>query len=476
MSQLSRRSALALLAGAPFTQAQRARRRNVLFISTDDMNNDIGCYGHPLVRTPNLDRLAANGVRFDRAYCQFPLCSPSRTSIMTGLAPDATRIYDLQTHFRDTVPNVVTMPQHFQRNGYFAARVGKIFHYGNPGQIGTDGLDDKASWNQVVNPRGIDKDEEPLLTNYTPNRGLGSSLAYYASPAKDEEHTDGMVAAAALDIMEKHRDEPFFLGVGFYRPHCPYIAPTKYFDMFPMERVGVVPFHPVEMEIAPKWAYFTDPPNWGLNEHQIREVRRAYYASIAFVDANVGRVLGGLEKLGLAENTTIIFWSDHGYNLGEHGQWMKQSLWEPSARVPLIVSGAGVETRGKSCGRTVELLDVYPTLSSMAGLAAPPHLHGASLDPLLRDPRTPWSRPAITQVRRANQQNPVFGYSIRNERYRYSMWDDAREGEEMYDYATDPREMRNLVREDGAHRPVQQQMAAQLRGIIAARRSAPGLG
>ncbi len=476
MSMPSRRSILGLLAAAPFIQAQRAQRRNVLFISTDDLNNDLGCYGHPLVKTPNIDRLAAAGVRFDRAYCQMPLCSPSRTSMMTGLAPDATRIYELQTHFRSTVPNVVTLSQHFHQNGYFAARVGKIYHYGNPGQIGTDGLDDKPSWNQVVNPKGVDKEEEPLLTNYTPQRGIGSSLSFYASPARDEEHTDGMVAEETIALMEKHRNEPFFLGAGFYRPHCPFIAPTKYFDMFPLETVGTVPFHPVEMEIAPKWAYFTDPPNWGLNEHQMREVRRAYYASIAFTDANVGRLLNALDKLGLADRTTIVFWSDHGYNLGEHGQWMKQSLWEPSARHPMIIAGAGVATKGTGCPRTVEALDLYPTLASLCGLGLPQHLHGKSLEPLLRDPRAPWDRPALTQVRRGNQQRFVHGHSIRNERYRYSMWDDGREGEEFYDYATDPREMRNLARENGAHKPIQQQLAARLRAALTERRVARGLG
>jgi iduronate 2-sulfatase len=475
MSSLTRRSALALLAGAPFIQAQRAQRRNVLFIATDDMNNDLGCFGHPLVKSPHIDRMASDGIRFNKAYCQMPFCSPSRTSVMTGLGPDATGIYELQTHFRTTIPNVVTLSQHFRRNGYYAARVGKIYHYGNPGQIGTDGLDDKESWDHVVNPKGIDKDEEPVLTNYTPQRGLGSSLSFYSSPATDEKHTDGMVAEETIALMEKHRDEPFFLGAGFYRPHCPFIAPSKYFDMYPLSAVGTVPFHPVELEIAPKWAYFTNPPNWGLNEHQMREVRRAYYASISFVDANVGKLLNALQRLGIAERTTVVFWSDHGYNLGEHGQWMKQSLWEPSARTPMLISGAGVEARGKACHRTVELLDLYPTLTSLCGLSRPAHLQGASLEPLLRDPQTEWDRPGISQVRRNNQGGFVHGYSIRTERYRYSMWDEGREGEEFYDYARDPREMNNLVRVEGPHRAIQQQMSARLRSIVAERRVASGL-
>ena len=197
----------------------------------------------------------------------------------------------LQKHFRETVPNTVTLPQLFQKNGSFAARVGKIYHYGNPGQIGTDGLDDPPSWNQKVNPKGIDKSEEPLLTNYTPGRGLGSSLCFYASPGKDEEHTDGMVATETIRLMEENRNRPWFLGAGFYRPHCPYIAPRSTSIMVPLSKVKLVPFEEWEMSIAPQWAYFTSPANWGLNEKQRLEVMQAYYASILFMDAQVGRLL-----------------------------------------------------------------------------------------------------------------------------------------------------------------------------------------
>lgn len=459
---LTRRSLLGGLAGA--VAAQGRRQRNVLFIAADDLNHAFSTYGERLVPTPNLDRLARAGVRFDRAYCQLPLCSPSRTSLLTGLAPDATGVYDLQKHFRTSVPDVVTLPQLFQRNGYHAARVGKLYHYGNPGQIGTDGLDDAPSWNHRVNPRGIDKDEEPLLTNYTPKRGLGSALAFYSSPGRDEEHTDGKVALETIALMEQRKNDPWFLAAGFYRPHCPYIAPAKYFDQVPLEKVKLVPFDEWEMQIAPQVAYYTKPAHWGLSERQRLEVMRAYYASILFLDANIGRLLDALERLRQAENTTIVFWSDHGYHLGEHGQWMKQMLFEPATRTPLIIAGAGVKAKGKACRRTVEFLDIYPTTAALAGIGElPGGLHGTDLKPLLDNPNATWNRPAVSQVLRGK----VMGYSLRTERHRYTYWNEGQEGEELYDYARDPRELKNLAATDS---PLKRDLRQQLDRIIAQRR------
>ena len=477
---LSRRqfllSSAAVFAGA----AQPPKKKpNVLFIATDDLNTALGCYGHPIVKTPNIDRLAARGVKFMRAYTQFALCSPSRSSLMTGLGPDTTKIYELQTHFRKNLPDVTTLSQCFQKNGYYAARVGKIYHYGNPGQIGTDGLDDAPSWNHKVNPKGVDKDEEPKLTNYTPDRGIGSAICFYASPAPDEQHTDGMVATEVIKLMEENKDKPFFIAAGFYKPHCPYIAPKKYFDMYPLEKVNPVKLIDGELEIAPPWAYFTYPANWDLTVEQQRNALRAYWATISFMDANVGRLLDALERLKLADNTVIVFWSDHGYATGEHGQWMKQTIFEAASRIPLIYAGPGVKAKGKASPRTVEMLDFYPTLADLCGLSnVPPNLHGKSVRPLLENPGAKWDRPAISQMRRGASggrgKKPkdgsqfVHGYSIRTERYRFSEWADGNEGDELYDYQTDPAELKNLA-SDPKHAKLREQLRKRLREVTKAR-------
>jgi Arylsulfatase A and related enzymes len=421
-----------------------SERTNVLFISVDDMNNDLGCYGNPVVKSPNIDRLATRGVRFNRAYCQFPLCAPSRASIMTGLRPDQTRSFDLTYHFRTGLPDVVTLPQYFMRNGYYAARVGKIYHYNNPFDIGTDGLDDPPSWQERFNPAGIDKTQlEPKVTNYTPKRAFGAAVSFLADEeGRDEDHTDGMVATQAIDLLERHKDEPFFLAVGFYKPHCPYIAPKKYFDLYPLDTIDVPDVPEGYQETVPPSALGgTQPwPAFRLDRQQLREAKRAYYATISYVDAQIGRVLDALDRLNLSDNTVVIFWSDHGYHLGEHGLWFKRSCFEESARAPLIVAGPRTVAGGVS-NRIVELVDVYPTLADVAGLDVPADLPGASLRPLLAQPDAEWNRPAFTQVER----NGFPGYSVRTERWRYTEWDNGKHGVELYDHDNDPGEMKNLA-------------------------------
>jgi iduronate 2-sulfatase len=284
-----------------------------------------------------------------------------------------------------------------------------------------------------------------VLTNYTPKRNLGSSLSLYASPAPDEEHTDGRVASEAIRLLERNKDKPFFIAAGFYRPHCPFIAPKKYFDLYPFEKIAAPDFSESEWEKLLPAALFINQPHFGVSIQAQREAIHAYYASISFLDANVGRLLEALDRLGLSGDTIIVFWSDHGYLLGQHGQWMKQTLFEGSARNPLIMAGPGVTAKGKASGRTVELLDLYPTLADLCGLSSVPgNLAGRSLRPLLKNPQARWDKPAVTQIRRSGDQ-AFMGYSVRNDRYRYTEWDEGRKGAELYAYEGDPKESRNLA-------------------------------
>jgi iduronate 2-sulfatase len=492
------------LCAAPVQAQTRSERPNVLLIMSDDLNDDMMTFGHPVVRTPNLERLAARGVRFERAYAQFALCNPSRASLMTGMRPDSIGVYDLTTHFRESVPDVTTLPQAFRNAGYYAARVGKIYHYGNPSDVGTSGLDDAASWEHVINPRGIDIDEGRLVSWAGPSRGLGASLSYYASPAPDEAHTDGMVATEAIELLEQHRNEPFFIAAGFYRPHCPFIAPQKYFDLYPdLDRIPVSEYSEVLLRQSPTASRGIV---WDVPLDEQREAIRAYYASISFMDAQVGRLLDALDRLGLAENTIVVFMSDHGYHLGDHGGlWMKQSLFERSTRTPLIVAGANVVTRGAVSRRVVELIDLYPTLTDLAGLPRVSTVEGRSLVPLLADPQAEWDHGALSQSRRSvaavlggpapagrgagagagagpgagpgarggrggrgpgSSAPQAVGYSIRTERWRYIEWDEGREGRELYDVFNDPGELHNLAG-SAAYAGDVDRLAARLRQIRA---------
>jgi len=411
------------------------RPPNVLFIMADDLNNDLGAYGHPIVQSPNLDRLASKGVRFDRAYCQYSWCNPSRASMLTGRRPDTIGVYDLDTHFRSTTPDVVTLPQHFRRHGYQVMRVGKIFHYGVPDDIGTPGFDDPVSWDKTVNPYGRDKLEEDELINFTPQIPLGGALTYLAADGTDEEQTDGWVATEAIKLLETHNQEPFFLAVGFFRPHVPLVAPREYFERYPLESIPAPPDPTASLKDVPAAAY-RKPLFWGLTPEQQRIIIRAYYASITFMDAQVGRVLEALDRLGLAENTIIVFMSDHGYVLGEHGQWQKNMLFEESVRTPLFIAAPGQSA--SAIPRPVEFIDIYPTLVELAGLPLPDGLDGRSLVPLIIEPGRAWPHPAFSQT--------GSGTTIRTETWNYNEWGPGGEnGIELYNYTDDPREQRNLA-------------------------------
>jgi iduronate 2-sulfatase len=454
------------------TPALAAEKMNVLFIVSDDLtNNALGCYGGP-VKTPNIDRLVAKGVRFDRAYCQFPLCNPSRASFLTGLRPDSTKVYENATQFRKNVPDVQTLPQTFRKAGYYVARVGKLYHYGVPGQIGTNGLDDPPSWEKVINPRGYDKDDEDrdLIFTLTPNlKGsgrFGGTLSWLASEGADELQTDGKIAAETAKLLEANKDKPFFLACGFFRPHTPYVAPKKYFDLHPVEKIELPKVPEGHRQAGPAPAFGSAKPEQEkMTDLQRRQAIQAYYAATSFMDAQVGIVLSELEKLKLADKTIVVFMSDHGYHLGEHGLWQKMSLFENSVRVPLVIYDPREKGNGKASRRIVELVDLHATLAELCGLAAP-KVDGLSLKPLLDDPSAAWDKPAITQVSRGTPtaigKNPWFlGTSVRTARYRYTEWDGGKKGVQLFDYDADPGELKNLAA-DPAMAEVVKEMKALL--------------
>ena len=433
---------LCLLVSGTLAAQDKMEKPNVLFIAVDDLNNDLGCYGSSIVQSPGIDALAKRGVKFNLAYCQFPLCSPSRSSLLTGLRPDETGIYELQTHFRKNIPTVTTLPQLFKNNGYESVRIGKIFHYGVPSDIGTNGLDDSVSWSRVINPKGRDKTDESKIINLTPKRPLGSALCYLEADGTDNEQTDGMIATEAIKVLSQKKEtgDPFFLAVGFFRPHTPYVAPKKYYDLYPADKIPLAKEVANDLDDIPEAALFTVPPNWGVSPDSLRLAKRAYYAAISFMDAQVGRVVTALDSLGLSKNTIIVLWSDHGYNLGEHGQWMKQSLFEKAAKVPFIIVTPDC-IKGKHINQPVELLDIYPTLAELAKLKHTDTLEGKSLAHLLKKDIAGWKGVAYTQVRRKD----IMGRSVRTERWRYTEWDGGKAGVELYDHSKDEDEFTNLA-------------------------------
>jgi iduronate 2-sulfatase len=451
-------------------------RRNVLFIAVDDLNTRIGCLGDPIAITPNIDRLAKRGVLFRRAYCQYPLCNPSRVSVLTGMRPDATGVYDLQTDVRSTVPDAVTLPQLFQKHGYFVARVGKIFHYGVPREIGTDGKDDPPSWQYKFNPIGRDKTEQDkihLLTTGGYKNTIGFSMSWLDMDGDDEDQTDAKGVTETIRLLEAHKNKPFFIATGFFRPHVPFIAPKKYFDLYPLEKITLPKRDAKSDQALPPIVRNIKPDDYGLSEKDLKDCVRAYYASVSFLDAQLGRLLDAVDKLGLAENTLIVFWSDHGFLLGEHGQWQKQLLFDPSPHVPLIVCDPQAKGNGQACDKPVELLHLYPTIAEWARLEKPKELQGVSLRPLLNDPKsTDWNHAAYAQVTRMRNKQRVMGYSVHTERHRYTEWDEGRAGAELYDHQDDPGELKNLAG-DLAHQATRDELSALLRPHVEAGRKPP---
>ncbi len=434
---------LLLTASSP-AQQPSIQKKNVLFIIVDDLNNDVGTYGHPLVKTPNLDRLAQQGIKFNKAYCQFPLCNPSRASILNGLRPDTTRVFGNGTYFRDNLPTTITLPMFFKNNGYQTARFGKGFH-GVPDKKNKirKNIEDEPAWDKIVYPPKTHIYNVAKLKDYTPGKDVAASLNFLeADDVVDKDMLpDTELADETVKALENIKAKPFFFLLGFHRPHSPYIAPKKYFDMYDLKDIQLPNEPEDDLNDIPPVALWTNPPYWGVTDPEKRkEVVRAYYASVTYMDAQMGKVLDALDRLGLTKNTVVVFVSDHGYNLSEHKQWMKQSLFEKVARVPMVIALPDAKVKGKVSEGIVETLDLYKTVADACGLKVPRYLQGKSLLPLLNNPNSAWNYPAYTQVARKG----LMGRSIRNQRYRYTEWGDK--GAELYDYTKDPKESNNLVK------------------------------
>jgi iduronate 2-sulfatase len=433
-----------------------AERPNVLFIISDDLNTDLGCYGVK-VHSPGIDNLAKRGVRFEHAYCQYPLCNPSRSSFLSGLRPDRTQVFDNEKVVRKQVPGLITMPQAFRAAGYRVVRIGKLFHYGVPKDIGTSGLDDAESWDSVINPKGKDKEVEARIHSLTPGQ-FGGTVSWLAVEGRDEEFTDGIAADAAISQLNELKGRPFFLAVGFYRPHTPYVAPTHWFSHYPLEEIELpeprLPSdNPPEV---PKAALVSAKKEQAMmTDQQRREAIQAYHASISHMDSQVERVLKALDEFGLTKDTIVVFTSDHGYQLGEHGLWQKMAAFERSLRVPLMIAGPGVSESGKTCGRPAELVDLFPTLTELCGVTPPANLSGVSLVPLLKDVSAPGRAAAFSMVR--------GGRSLRTERWRYTEWNGGKDGIELYDHRHDPDEMKNIAGD-----PAQAATILELKAMLAA--------
>jgi iduronate 2-sulfatase len=445
---------------------------NVLFIAVDDLRPQFGAYGDRVVKSPNLDRLARQGVTFNRAYCQQAVCSPSRTSLMTGRRPDTTKVYDLVTHFRTNIPDVVTLSQHFKNNGYHAQSLSKIYH---------PGYNDEASWSvphwtpraKGQGPAGqkaqAEQRAEAMKNGTDPSRARG--LAWEAVDMADNQLQDGATADKAVEVLREVKDRPFFLAVGFLKPHLPFVAPKKYYDLYSTSEIKLAS-NPYPPKDAPPYAltgfgelraYYGIPKKGPVSEQQARELIHGYYASISYMDAQAGRVLDELDRLGLREKTIVVLWGDHGWELGEHGEWCKHENYETSTHAPLLVSVPGLKTAGKKTNALVEFVDIYPSLADLCGLAKPAGVEGTSFKPVIENPDRPWKKAAFSQYpRNVPMHGRAMGYAMRTDRYRLVEWralnDDFREYE-LYDHQTDPDENVNLAK--------QPEHAAKLKELLA---------
>jgi len=445
---LTRRQWMQLPLAAPLISRAAPNKMNVLFIAVDDLNNRLGCYGDPVVKTPNIDRLASRGVRFDRAYCNYPLCNPSRTSLLSGRRPDTTRIFDNRTPPRTHLGDIAFLPEHFRNHGYFTARCGKIAH----------GLfEDAVTWDISEFARGREGGKAAAKKAAAQSEG-GLKLTWVATDNEDAAEPDGRTARRIAGLMAQKRDKPFFLGAGFHKPHLPWVAPKKYFDMYPPESI-VLPKTPADDRAdIPPIALTRTAGDDEMTDLDRKRAVAAYHAATSFMDAQVGVLLESMDRLKLWDNTVVLLFGDHGWHLNDHlGLWRKMTVFEESARAPLIVAAPGKKARVAS-PRFVEWVDMYPSLAELCGLPLPEGLEGTSFVPLLEDPQRAWKKAAFTVVSRGR----TLGRSVRTDRYRYTEWG-SEEVAELYDHETDLNEWRNLAAD-----PASKAALGQMRQVMRA--------
>lgn len=428
-------AAAVLVAGTVLASASTPpKKMNVLFITIDDLRPEIGCYGNDEVKTPNIDRLAKMGVKFNKAYCQYPVCNPSRASFLTGKRPDEIGILCNTVALREKWPDIVTLPQLFRENGYYTANMGKVLHVGTDENGKQTHFRDDKSFMHNFKALG----NNPKIGNTGERRLLGDGTIPWAewlmAEGGDEAQPDGMIAAEAVRLLEENHDTPFFLGVGFHKPHDPFFAPKEYFEDYPLDEVKLAKDpsdrSPIlELSIPDAYGRFKS-----FSEQDQREFKRAYQSCTTFTDAQVGKVFDAMDRLELWDSTIVVLLGDHGYHLGEHGWWNKVTLFELGANAPLMMWVPGMESMGQETDSVIEFLDLYPTLVDLCGLAAPHELSGKSIRPVLAQPATPWKNAAFTQVTRGK----LMGYSVRNDRWRYIQWgENAEGGVELYDQNKD---------------------------------------
>ena len=457
-------AAFALYALAGLTSQGRAAggdtKPNVLFIVFDDQDTKLGCYGDTFAKTPNLDRLAARGMVFERAYCQQPICNPSRASFMTGRRPDTLRLWSIPTNLRELHPDIVTMPQWFMRHGYFAQGIGKIYHNWAQKIHG-----DPASWSvpQLMHWDQHDR-EKPVLPEGTPlPPNFARDPLCECRDVPDEAYFDGRIAKLATEALRgfAKTKQPFFLAVGIWKPHSPFNAPKRYWDLYQRDQVPPIeaperPIHAPELAFHVNHEFMGMPPkNRTLDEAAKRELRHGYYAAISYADAQIGKVLDELKRLDLERNTIVVMIGDNGLQVGEHTSWGKMTLFQLDARVPLIIAAPGQTKTGAKTRSLAELIDVYPTLVDLCGLPVPDGVDGVSLRAVLQDPTAVVKPAALSQHPRpalywSKQKEPsVMGYALYTDRWRYSEWRDFRTGrvvgQELYDQEVDPAETINLA-------------------------------